>query len=167
MPSKGDSGRTVVVPESFFEALGIRLMKDFGPNAAENLLYEIGKDAGRTYARKAEQDLGHRIGTEEEIQSLLKRFSGYGWAAQIRFRALDVPAKFAIVEWRDGVGVPKGGSPMPVCHLGRGLLSGAAEVAFGSPCDSIETSCQAMGRDHCEIVVGVPERVALVAEQIE
>lgn len=166
MPSKGDSGRTVVVPESFFEALGIRLMKDFGPNAAENILYEIGRDAGRTYARKAERDLGHAIRTDDEIQSLLKRFGGYGWA-QIRFRALDVPAKFAVVEWRDGVGVPKSGSPMPVCHLGRGLLSGAAEVAFGSTCDAIETSCQAMGAEHCEIVVGIPERVASVAEGVE
>lgn len=166
MVAKEASGRTVVVPESFFEALGIRLMKDFGPNAAENLLYEIGRDAGRTYAKRAEQDLGHRFRSDAEIESLLRRFSGYGWA-HIQFRSLDVPAKFAVVEWRDGVAVPKGGSPVPVCHLGRGLLSGAAEVAFGSTCDAIETTCQAMGSDHCEIVVGIPERVSQVAEQIE
>lgn len=166
MPSKGDRGRTVVVPESFFEALGVRLMKDFGPNAAENILYEIGRDAGSTYAQQAERELGHPIRSEQEIQGLLKRFGGYGWA-HIRFRTLDVPAKFAVVEWRDGVGVPKGGSATPVCHLGRGLLSGAAEVAFASPCDAIETSCQAMGADHCEIVVGIPDRVSSVAEARE
>lgn len=166
MVVKEASGRTVAVPESFFEALGIRLMKDFGLNAAENILYEIGRDAGRTYARKEEQSLGHRITSQAEIQNLLQRFGGYGWA-HIRFRSLDVPGKFAVVEWRDGVAVPKAGSPVPVCHLGRGLLSGAAEVAFGSACDAIETSCQAMGNDHCEIVVGIPERVSQVAEQIE
>jgi predicted hydrocarbon binding protein len=164
--SRESSGRTVVVPELFFEALGVRLMKDFGPNAAENLLYEIGRDAGRTFAEKEERDLGHPFRSDREIESLLQRFSGYGWA-HIRFRSLDVPGKFAIVEWRDGVAVPRGGSPVPVCHLGRGLLSGAAEVAFGSACDAIETACQAMGRDHCEIVVGIPERVSEVAEQIE
>lgn len=166
MAVKEDGTRTVVVPESFFEALGIRLVKDFGPNAAENILYEIGRDAGRTFARIAERSSGRRVEGEEAIRDLLRRFSDFGWA-DIEFQALDVPGKFAVVEWKNGVGVPKGGSAFRVCHLGRGLLSGAAEVAFHSPCDAIETKCQAMGGDHCEIVVGVPERVALVAEELE
>lgn len=154
------------MPESFFTALGIRLTKDFGPSAAENLLYEIGRDAGRNFVKMAERNVGRRMESEEEIRSLLGRFADFGWA-RIGFRTLDVPGKYAVVEWKDGVGVPKGGSEVRVCHLGRGLLSGAAEVAFGSPCDAIETACQAMGGDHCEIVVGVPDRVALVAEQLE
>lgn len=165
VPPKERGPRTVVVPESFFEVLGIRLVKDFGPNAAENLLYEIGRDAGRTFVRIAERS-GGRIEGESGIRNLLRRFADFGWA-DIEFRTLDVAGKFAVVEWKDGVGVPKGGSEFRVCHLGRGLLSGAAEIAFGSPCDAIETKCQAMGGDHCEIVVGVPERVALVAEELE
>ena len=166
MASNARGGRTVVVPESFFEALGIRLVKDFGPNAAESILYEIGRDAGKAYARSAEHGLGREFGTEDGVRTLLQRFGEFGWA-QLRFLSLDTPSKFAVVEWREGVGVPKGGSPVPVCHLGRGLLSGAAEVAFGAPCDAIETKCQAMGADHCEIVVGVPERVTRIAEGAE
>jgi predicted hydrocarbon binding protein len=158
--------RTVVVPESFFEALGVRLVKDFGPNAAENILYEIGRDAGRTFVRIAERDSGRRIESEAGIRALLRRFADFGWA-DIEFQELDVPGKYAVIEWKNGVGVPRGGSGFPVCHLGRGLLSGAAEVVFRSPCDAIETTCQAMRGDHCEIVVGVPDRVALVAEQLE
>lgn len=164
-PKHGDL-RTVVVPESFFEALGIRLVKDFGPNAAENLLYEIGRDAGRSFVRMAVRDRGHRAESEDSIRSHLQRFGDFGWA-EIGFQTLDVPGKFAVVEWKNGVAVPRGGSAIRVCHLGRGLLSGAAEVAFGAPCDAIETKCQAMGADHCEIVVGVPERVAPVAEALE
>lgn len=160
------SPRTVVVPESFFQALGIRLLKDFGPNAAENLLYEIGRDAGRTFARIVESRYGHRMQDEAQIRSLLRTFGeDYGWA-EITFKTLDVQARFAVVEWKNGVGVPKEGSRVPVCHLGRGLLSGAAEIAFGARCDAIETKCQATGQDHCEIVVGIPERVSAVAEQM-
>ena len=166
MASNARGGRTVVVPESFFEALGIRLVKDFGPNAAESILYEIGRDAGKAYARSAEHGLGREFGTEDRVRTLLRRFGEFGWA-QLRFLSLDAPSKFAVVEWREGVGVPRGGSPVPVCHLGRGLLSGAAEVAFGAPCDAIETKCQAMGADHCEIVVGVPDRVSRIAEGAE
>jgi predicted hydrocarbon binding protein len=163
---KDRNGRTVLVPDSFFEALGVRLLKYFGPNAAESLLYEIGRDAGKTYARRMRQALGDRLGTQDGMQLLLERFAGYGWA-RLRFRTLDVPSKFAFVEWRDGIGVPKGGSPVPVCHLGRGLLSGAAEVVFDAPCDAIEVKCQAMGADACEIVVGMPERMASIAESAE
>ena len=166
MASNARGGRTVVVPESFFEALGIRLVKDFGPNAAESILYEIGRDAGKAYARSAEHGLGREIGTEDGVRTLLQRFGEFGWA-QLRFLSLDKASKFAVVEWREGVGVPKGGSPVPVCHLGRGLLAGAAEVAFGAPCDAIETKCEAMGADHCEIVVGIPERMTSVAEGAE
>ena len=166
MPSNTRGDRTVVVPESFFEALGIRLVKDFGPNAAESILYEIGRDAGKAYATSAKHGLGREIGTEDGVRTLLQRFGEFGWA-QIRFLSLDAPSKFAVVEWREGVGVPKSGSPVPVCHLGRGLLSGAAEVAFGASCDAIETKCQGMGADHCEIVVGVPEWVTRIAEGAE
>ena len=166
MGSKVGDGRTVVVPESFFEGLGIRLLKVFGPNGAQSLLYEIGQEAGRAYARDARQGRGLRIGTDGGIRSLVGKFQRFGWA-RIRFLSLDVPNKFAVVEWRDGVGVPKAGSSVPVCHLGRGLLAGAAEIAFGAPCDAIETKCEAMGADHCEIVVGIPERMTSVAEGAE
>lgn len=166
MASGDRQGRTVVVPESFFEALGTRLVKDFGPNAGESLLYEIGQEAGKAYARDAERRLGRGIGTAAGVRRLVERFGAFGWA-HIRFLSLDVPNKFAVVEWRDAVGVPKGGSPVPVCHLGRGLLSGAAEVAFGVQCDAIETKCQAMGADHCEIAVGLPERMTAIAEGAE
>lgn len=160
------SPRTVVVPESFFQALGVRLLKDFGPNAAENLLYEIGRDAGRTFVGILESRSGQRMRDEPQIRSLLQMFEEeFGWA-KITFKTLDVPGKFAVIEWKNGVGVPKEGSRVPICHLGRGLLSGAAEIAFGARCDAIETKCQAMGQDHCEIVVGIPERVSSVAEQM-
>jgi predicted hydrocarbon binding protein len=167
MPREGNGPRTVVVPEWFFGVLGGRLFRDFGPNAAEHVLYEIGRDAGRAFARGEEHALGRTIHGEEAIRALVRKFgSEYGWA-DIALRELVVPEKFAVVEWRDGVGVPRGGFPAPVCHVGRGLLSGAAEICFGAPCDALETKCQAMGHDRCEVIVGMPDRIAQISEQLE
>lgn len=151
--------RTVVVPGSFFSAIAVRLIKDFGPNAAEALLYDMGRDVGRAFARMAETYMGGKIREEADIRALVAMFDReYRWA-ELGIEALDVPEKYVVVTWKNGVGVPKGGSRQPVCHLGRGLLSGAAEVVFGVPCDAIETQCQATGKEHCRIVVGEPNRI--------
>ena len=164
MAGNEGTDRTVVVPEAFIYALGTRLLRDFGPNAAERILYDIGRDAGRAFARMTERYLGP-IREREDVEAMIRTFdTEYHWA-DIRLREFDFAGKSAVVEWRNGVGVPRGGSPEPVCHLGRGLLSGAAEIVFGAKCDAIETKCQAMGAESCEIVVGVPERMAEVAER--
>jgi len=57
------SKRTAVVPESFFNALGARLSKDLGSHAAQNVLYELGRDAGHSFIAVAEDRLGRRIKT--------------------------------------------------------------------------------------------------------
>lgn len=159
---RGD--RTVVVPEAFFVALGARLRKDLGRNPTENILYELGRDAGRAFVRMAQEYLGGPVRTAEEFERVVMMFGkDYRWA-DVEIRTLDVPGKYMAVEWRNGVGVPKSGSQRPWCHLGRGLFSGAAEVFLGEPCDAIETQCEAMGADHCEIFVGVPSRIAEIAE---
>ena len=162
----GKDQRTVVVPETFFTALGARLVKDFGPNGAASVLYDTGRRAGRDFVLMAEKYLGESIRHEEEIRALILMFGReYRWA-DLTVKELDVPGKYAVIDWRNGVGVPSGGSRRPVCHIGRGLLSGAAEVFFDQPCDAIETQCQAMGADHCELIVGASDRVAKVAERL-
>ncbi|HYS71262.1 MAG TPA: V4R domain-containing protein [Thermoplasmata archaeon] len=163
VPGKSDE-RTVVVPEDFFAALGARLLRDFGPAGAEDVLYELGRDAGRSFVRMTERYFGGPMRSADDFRRVIAMFGReYRWA-DVDVRTLDLPGKFMLVEWRNGIGVPKGGSPRPVCHLGRGLLSGAAEVAFEEPCDAIETQCQAMGADHCEIVVAVPAKLSGLAE---
>ncbi len=158
--------RTVVVPAAFISTLGERLLRTFGPNAAEDILYDIGRVAGRDFTRVAEGQFGRPLRTAEDFDALLQMVGrDYRWA-EITLREIDVPGKSAVLEWRDGVGVPHGGSPRPVCHLGRGLLAGAAEVLFGTTCDAIETQCQGMGAAHCEIVVGTPNHAGTVSEGI-
>src|SRR5436309_1422151 len=114
--------RTVVVPEAFFSALGARLHKDLGRNAAASILYDVGRRAGRSFVQMAEAYLGEQIRDEEGIGRLMTMFGrDYRWA-DIEFKVLDVPGKYLIVNWTNGVGVPRGGSTQRVCHLGRGLL---------------------------------------------
>lgn len=163
MPSRADP--TVVVPASFFSALGVRLTKNFGRNAAEAMLYDIGQEVGRSFVKTAQAYLGAEMRTEEDVRTLLGYFDREFRWAKISLESVDVPGKAAVVAWREGVGVPRGGSKLPVCHLGRGLLSGAAEIVFQTRCDAIETQCEAMGADHCRIVVGDPDRIAEIAEE--
>lgn len=164
MARKPEATRTAVVPESFFVALGARLLRDFGASASENILYEIGREAGRSFIKIEERSLGRPLRDAPQIRAVLRKFGKeYRWA-DISLKELDVASKFAIVKWKNAVGVPKGGSSVPMCHVGRGLLSGAADVIFREMCDAIETKCQAMGQEHCEIVVGLPDRVAAIAE---
>lgn len=167
MTVRETSKRTAVVPESFFNALGARLSKDLGSHAAQNVLYELGRDAGHSFIAVAEDRLGRRIKTEADYRDLLRLFAEeFGWA-HMSLKSIDLPGKHVVVEWWNGVGVPTRGSPEPVCHLGRGLLSGATEVVFGGSCDAIETQCQAMGAKRCEIVVGVPNQIAYLSEERE
>lgn len=157
---------TAVVPASFFSALGARLVKNLGPNAAELMLYDIGREVGRSFVQIAEGYLDVKMRTEADVRTLIAYFdTEFRWA-RIALESVDMTGKFAVVEWRDGIGVPKGGSKAPVCHLGRGLLSGAAEIVFQTNCDALETQCQAMGADHCRIVVGNRDRIAEVAETL-
>ena len=163
MPSP-PTRRTVVVPDVFFTALTSRLRRDIGRSAAHNLLYDIGRDAGRAFMEMAKQVLG-RLEDEEDTRKVIRMFgTEYGWA-DIDLTTFDLNGKCAVVRWKNGVGVPHGGSKEPVCHLGRGLLSGAAEVLFGVACDAVETKCEAMGADTCEFVVGGADRVAEIAER--
>jgi predicted hydrocarbon binding protein len=78
-----------------------------------------------------------------------------GWG-DIQVMKLDMKQKRAIVQARNSPIAlqypPSKSSKVPVDHIMRGYMAGAAEVAFGTPTDFIETKCQAMGDPHCEFI---------------
>ncbi|HEV8594631.1 MAG TPA: hypothetical protein VGR51_03785, partial [Thermoplasmata archaeon] len=100
---------TVVVPASFFSSLGLRLVKNLGPNAAELMLYDIGREVGRSFVAHSEGYLNRTLRSEADVRTLLGFFGKEFRWAKISLESIDMAAKFVVVEWRDGVGVPRGG----------------------------------------------------------
>lgn len=159
--------RSVMIPRSFFFALERGLERDLDPGTTASLLYDIGREAGRTLVKDQDRDADGGGHGEAAFRDLLEAMGDeYGWA-EINLKAVDVAGKFAVIGWRNALETESHDRPLPGCHIGRGLLSAAGTAIFGADCDAIETQCQAMGADHCEIVVGRADRVAQAAEDAE
>jgi len=81
-----------------------------------------------------------------------------------RSATLDGNKKIARIRWKNGVSVRNRKGKTPVCHFGRGVLTGAVEEIFGRRCESIEVSCQGKGDKFCEAVVAEPAEISRLVE---
>lgn len=150
--------RFLLVPASFISAIEDRLIQDFGREIAATFLYEVGKTAGRSYVEMAKR-LGFKTETSEDVRRILEKLGTLGGWARVELVKADMKARRAIIRWWNGVSVRDRKSEAPVCHIGRGLMAGGAEVIFGTGCEAIERRCEAMGHEFCEVVVGESEAV--------
>jgi len=138
-----------------------------GYDAADMLLYEAYKEAGRTngvlFAKnmKAEKVRGTGI-----ILAALEfmRIAAWGcWELteydklKTGFGAEDSPLAELY-----------GKSERPVCHPIRGLIAGFAEFFTGQKRECVEALCKAKGDEHCEFIVARPEEITRIAlERLE
>ena len=71
----------------------------------------------------------------------------------------DLSKKLVRISWQNGVSVRNSKNKTPVCHFGRGILTGAISEIVGFKCESIETSCQGKGDGYCEAVLAEPREI--------
>jgi signal transduction histidine kinase len=143
---------------------------DEGERVARTLLFDVAHAIGRADA----EALHRRLGLVEPRAKLAAgpvHFAFSGWAAVellddsvlepderfvLRYRH---PNSFEAAAW-----LSEGRrASAPVCTMSAGYSSGWVQESFGLPLVAIETSCRAMGHDHCEFVMAPPDQAARLA----
>jgi predicted hydrocarbon binding protein len=155
--------RFLLIPVKLIHSIEDRLTESFGPVTATSFQYEIGRQGGGQYVHLA-QKVGLGIKSLSDVQrmaSSLGTLNGWGKVEVIDF---DYTKKFARIRWRNGVSVRNRKGKTPVCHFGRGILTGAVEEIFGRRCESIEITCQGKGDRFCEAVVAEPGEITRLAD---
>ena len=114
-------------------------------------------------AKKSGFNIKHPGGLEQ-IADRLGTLGGWGKVSIVEF---DPEKKIARIRWTNGVSVRNRKGKTPVCHFGRGILTGAMEQTFGRKCESLEVSCQGKGDRFCEAVIGEPAEITRLAEQLK
>jgi predicted hydrocarbon binding protein len=158
--------RFLFIPVGLIHSIEDRLTESFGPVTATSFQYEIGKQGGAQYmsiAKKSGFDI-KRAGGLDQIADRLGTLSGWGKVSIVDF---DLSKKIARIRWTNGVSVRNTKGKTPVCHFGRGILTGAMEQTFGRKLESLEMSCQGKGDKYCEAVIGEPAEITRLAESSE
>jgi len=156
--------RFLFIPVALIHSIEDKLTESFGPITATSFQYSIGKQGGAQYMSIAKKS-GFNIkqsGGLEQIADRLGTLGGWGKVSIVNF---DLEKKIARIRWTNGVSVRNRKGKTPVCHFGRGILTGAMEQAFGRKCESLEVSCQGKGNRFCEAVIGEPAEITRLAEQ--
>lgn len=155
--------RFLFIPVGLIHSIEDRLTENFGPITATSLQYEVGKQGGAQYmniAKKSGFDI-KRAGGLDQIADRLGTLSGWGKVSIVDF---DPSKRIARIRWTNGVSVRNTKGKTPVCHFGRGILTGAMEQTFGRKLESLEVSCQGKGDKYCEAVIGEPAEITRLAE---
>jgi predicted hydrocarbon binding protein len=155
--------RFLFIPVKLIHSIEDRLTENLGPVTATSFEYEIGREGGAKFIQLA-QKAGLGVKTPEEIQRIadvLGTMSGWGKVDVVDF---DFAKKSAKVRWKNGVSVRNKTGKTPVCHFGRGILTGAVAAILKSSCESIEVSCQGKGDKFCEAVIGEPREISRLAD---
>ena len=155
--------RFLFIPVGLIHSIEDRLNENFGPITATSFQYEIGKQGGAQYmeiAKKSGFDIKRADGLDQ-IADRLGTLSGWGKVSIIDYNP---SKKITRIRWTNGVSVRNRKGKTPVCHFGRGILTGAMEQTFGRKLESLEVSCQGKGDPYCEAVIGEPAEITRLAE---
>ncbi|HZD12476.1 MAG TPA: 4-vinyl reductase [Candidatus Binatus sp.] len=156
--------RFLFIPVELIHSIEDRLVDMVGPVTATSFQYEIGKQGGRHYIQMAQKS-GYNIKSPADVSMIAANLGTLGGWGKLSVEDLDFKQKKLRVKWTNGVSVRPGKKgKTPVCHFGRGVLTGAAEAMFGRKLESIEITCQGKGDAYCEAIIAPPELVGRIAE---
>lgn len=155
--------RFLFIPLEIIHSIEDRLTDNLGPVTATSFQYEIGKEGGREYMKMAEK-AGYDITDLRDVRKVAERLGTLGGWGRLEVTEVDLEQRIARVRWTHGVSVRNRRGKTPVCHFGRGILTGCAEVIFGRKCESLEITCQGKGDRYCEAVIGDPEEITRLAD---
>ena len=159
--------RFLFIPVELIHSIEDRLADMVGPMTATSFQYEIGKRGGSHYIRMA-QKAGYDIKSSKDVGMIAANLGTLGGWGKLTVQEIDFKKKLIRLRWTNGVSVrPNKKSKTPVCHFGRGVLTGASEAMFGRKLESIELTCQGKGDAYCEALIAPPEDVARYAETAE
>src|SRR5712691_6067498 len=155
--------RFLFIPVKLIHSIEDRLTESFGPVTATSFQYEIGKEGGAQYVRIAEK-AGFNVKNPKNIREIANRMGTLSGWGKLEVVGFDFEKNIARIRWRNGVSVRNRKGKTPVCHFGRGVLTGAVEEIFGRRLESIEISCQGKGDRFCEAIVAEPAEISRLVE---
>ena len=158
--------RFLFVPTALIHAIEDRLVENFGPATATSVEYEIGKEGGLQYMGVAEK-AGFKFKNLQELRTVAERLGTLAGWGKVQVEEFNPERKVARMRWTDGVSVRNRKGKTPVCHFGRGILTGAMETVFGTECESLEVKCQGKGDQYCEAIIGAPQEISRLANGLE
>lgn len=155
--------RFLFIPLKLIHSIEDRLTENLGPVTATSFQYEIGREGGRDYMRMA-QRAGYNIKSLSDVRKLAQRLGTLGGWGRLEVEEIDFEKRRVRVRWTNGVSVRNKRGKTPVCHFGRGILTGCAEYIFDRNCDSLEITCEGKGDSYCEAIIGDPSEITRFAE---
>ena len=157
--------RFLLIPVGLIHSIEDRLSQNFGPVTATSIQYEIGREGGARFVSIARKT-GLSIKSPDDIQKIADRLGTLSGWGKIEIVDFDFKKKHARIRWWNGVSVRTRNGKTPVCHFGRGILTGAVTEIFGSKCESIEVSCQGKGDKYCESVVADAREIQRLVDTV-
>jgi predicted hydrocarbon binding protein len=155
--------RFLLIPVKLVHSIEDRLTESFGPVTATSFQYEIGREGGAQYIHLA-QKAGFSLKSPNDIQKIASSLGTLDGWGKLQIVDFDPTKKFARIRWKNGVSVRNRKGKTPVCHFGRGILTGAVGEIFGTRLESIEVSCQGKGDSFCEAIIGEPREISRLAD---
>jgi predicted hydrocarbon binding protein len=155
--------RFLLIPVKLIHSIEDRLTESFGPVTATSFQYEIGREGGAQYIHLA-QKAGFSLKSPNDIQKIASSLGTLDGWGKLQIVDFDPTKKFARIRWKNGVSVRNRKGKTPVCHFGRGVLTGAVGEIFGTRLESIEVSCQGKGDSFCEAIIGEPREISRLAD---
>jgi len=155
--------RFLLIPVKLIHSIEDRLTESFGPVTATSFQYEIGREGGAQYIHLA-QKAGFSLKSPNDIQKIASSLGTLDGWGKLQIVDFDPIKKFARIRWKNGVSVRNRKGKTPVCHFGRGILTGAVGEIFGTRLESIEVSCQGKGDSFCEAIIGEPREISRLAD---
>jgi predicted hydrocarbon binding protein len=155
--------RFLLIPVKLIHSIEDRLTESFGPVTATSFQYEIGREGGAQYIHLA-QKAGFSLKSPNDIQKIASSLGTLDGWGKLQIVDFDPAKKFARIRWKNGVSVRNRKGKTPVCHFGRGILTGAVGEIFATRLESIEVSCQGKGDSFCEAIIGEPREISRLAD---
>ncbi|MGH7694292.1 MAG: V4R domain-containing protein [Gemmatimonadaceae bacterium] len=157
-------------PRASLIALRRALLRDHGPEAAA-ALQEAGYAGGETVYAAFTNWLAERseIGAEHlDVEAFQERasefFSEFGWGTLSVGAIDDAVATLDAADWWEADGEDR--LDAPGCHLTTGLFADLFGRLAGTQVAVLEVECRAMGHSHCRFLVGSPDVLEFVYEDM-
>jgi bacteriochlorophyll 4-vinyl reductase len=157
-------------PRGSLTALRRALIRDHGPEAA-GALQEAGYAGGETVYTALTNWLAERtdIGAAQlDVDAFQHRasefFSEFGWGTLSVGAIHDAAATLDASDWWEADG--ESNLDAPGCHLTTGLFADLFGRLAGTQVAVLEVECRAMGHEHCRFLVGSPEVLEYVYEEM-
>lgn len=157
-------------PRASLAALRRGLLRDHGPEAAASL-QEAGYAGGETVYAAFSAWLAERTDIDAahlDVDSFQHRasefFSEFGWGTLSVGAMDDAVATLDATDWWEADGEDR--LDAPGCHLTTGLFADLFGRLAGTQVAVLEVECRAMGHSHCRFLVGSPEVLEFVYEDM-